>query len=74
MNTMENRFEGLMWLLQEGFVAENPKTAVMVAEELAKKFGQNFLLLKLRFMPAAEKGGGVRLAKSPAEAASWQRK
>jgi len=55
--------------IQEGFVAENPKQAVMVAEELAKKFGSEFFVVKAQIHAGGRgKGGGVRLAKSPAEA------
>lgn len=55
--------------IQEGFVAENPKQAVIVAKELAKKFGSEFFVVKAQIHAGGRgKGGGVKLAKSPAEA------
>jgi succinyl-CoA synthetase beta subunit len=55
--------------IQEGFVAENPDQAVMVAEELEKKFGSKFVVVKAQIHAGGRgKGGGVKLAKSTAEA------
>jgi succinyl-CoA synthetase beta subunit len=55
--------------IQEGFVAETPEQAVMVAEELEKKFGSEFVVVKAQIHAGGRgKGGGVKLAKSPAEA------
>ncbi|HVN57822.1 MAG TPA: ADP-forming succinate--CoA ligase subunit beta [Bacteroidales bacterium] len=55
--------------IQEGFVAENPDQAVMVAEELEKKLGSKFFVIKAQIHAGGRgKGGGVKLAKSPAEA------
>jgi succinyl-CoA synthetase beta subunit len=55
--------------IQEGFVAETPAQAVMVAEELEKKFGSKFLVVKAQIHAGGRgKGGGVKLAKSVGEA------
>lgn len=55
--------------IQEGFVAENPDQAVMVARELEKKFGSRFFVVKAQIHAGGRgKGGGVKLAKSPEEA------
>ena len=55
--------------IQEGFVAENQAQAVMVAEELEKKLGSKFFVVKAQIHAGGRgKGGGVKLAKSPAEA------
>lgn len=55
--------------IQEGFVAENPEQAVMVAGELEKKFGSRFFVVKAQIHAGGRgKGGGVKLAKSIAEA------
>jgi succinyl-CoA synthetase beta subunit len=55
--------------IQEGFVAENPGQAIMVAEELEKKFGSKFVVVKAQIHAGGRgKGGGVKLAKSVAEA------
>lgn len=55
--------------IQEGFVAETPEQAVMVAEELEKKFGSRFFVVKAQIHAGGRgKGGGVKLAKSVAEA------
>jgi succinyl-CoA synthetase beta subunit len=55
--------------IQEGFVAENAHQAVMVAEELEKKFGSKFVVVKAQIHAGGRgKGGGVKLAKSTAEA------
>jgi len=55
--------------IQEGFIAENPEQAVIIAEELQKKFGSNFFVVKAQIHAGGRgKGGGVKLAKSPEEA------
>jgi succinyl-CoA synthetase beta subunit len=55
--------------IQEGFIAENPRHAVLVAEELNKKFGPGYLVVKAQIHAGGRgKGGGVKLVKSPAEA------
>ena len=55
--------------IQEGFVAENPGQAVMVAEELEKKLGSKYFVIKAQIHAGGRgKGGGVKLAKSSAEA------
>jgi len=55
--------------IQEGFIAENQEQAVMIAEELQKKFGSNFFVVKAQIHAGGRgKGGGVKLAKSPEEA------
>jgi succinyl-CoA synthetase beta subunit len=55
--------------IQEGFVAETPEQAVMVAEELHKKFGSKFFVVKAQIHAGGRgKGGGVKLAKSVEEA------
>lgn len=55
--------------IQEGFVAENPEQAVMVAEELEKKCGCKFFVVKAQIHAGGRgKGGGVKLARSIAEA------
>ena len=55
--------------IQEGFIAENPEQAVMVAEELEKKYGSKFFVVKAQIHAGGRgKGGGVKLAKSPSEA------
>ena len=55
--------------IQEGFIAETPDQAVMVAEELKKKFGSDFFVVKAQIHAGGRgKGGGVKLARSVAEA------
>ena len=55
--------------IQEGFIAENPEQAVMVAREIEKKFGSKFFVVKAQIHAGGRgKGGGVKLAKSPEEA------
>jgi succinyl-CoA synthetase beta subunit len=55
--------------IQEGFVAENPNQAVMVAKEIEKKFSSKFFVVKAQIHAGGRgKGGGVKLAKSPEEA------
>lgn len=49
----------------EGFVAETPDQAVMVAEELQKKFGTDIFVVKAQIHAGGRgKGGGVKVAKS----------
>ena len=51
--------------IQEGFVAETPEQAVMVAEQLHEKFGSEFFVVKAQIHAGGRgKGGGVKLAKS----------
>jgi succinyl-CoA synthetase beta subunit len=55
--------------IQEGFIAENPAQAVMVAEELQKKLNTKYFVVKAQIHAGGRgKGGGVKLAKSPGEA------
>jgi succinyl-CoA synthetase beta subunit len=55
--------------IQEGFVAETPEQAVMVAEQLREKFGSEFFVVKAQIHAGGRgKGGGVKLAKSVEEA------
>jgi succinyl-CoA synthetase beta subunit len=54
--------------IQEGFVAEDPRQAVMVAKELNKKFGSEYFVIKAQIHAGGRgKGGGVKLAKSISE-------
>jgi len=55
--------------IQEGFVAESADQAIMVAEELEKKFRSKFIVVKAQIHAGGRgKGGGVKIAKSVAEA------
>jgi succinyl-CoA synthetase beta subunit len=55
--------------IQEGFVAETPDQAVMVADQLKEKFGSDFFVVKAQIHAGGRgKGGGVKLAKSIEEA------
>ncbi len=55
--------------IQEGFIAETPEQAVMVAKEIEKKFNSKFFVVKAQIHAGGRgKGGGVKLAKSPEEA------
>jgi succinyl-CoA synthetase beta subunit len=55
--------------IQEGFIAETPDQAIMVAEQLKKKFGCDFFVVKAQIHAGGRgKGGGVKLAKSVEEA------
>jgi succinyl-CoA synthetase beta subunit len=55
--------------IQEGFIAENPSQAVMVAKELQKKFRSDCFVVKAQIHAGGRgKGGGVKLAISPEEA------
>lgn len=51
--------------IQEGFVAETADQAVMIAEQLNKKFNSEFFVIKAQIHAGGRgKGGGVKLAKS----------
>ncbi|HKL67930.1 MAG TPA: ADP-forming succinate--CoA ligase subunit beta [Bacteroidales bacterium] len=51
--------------IQEGFVAETADQAVMIAEQLNKKFNTEFFVIKAQIHAGGRgKGGGVKLAKS----------
>jgi succinyl-CoA synthetase beta subunit len=51
--------------IQEGFIAETPDQAVMVADELKKKYGTEFFVVKAQIHAGGRgKGGGVKLARS----------
>lgn len=55
--------------IQEGFIAETPDQAVMVAEELKKKYGTEYFVVKAQIHAGGRgKGGGVKLARSVEEA------
>lgn len=55
--------------IQEGFVAETPDQAMMVAGQLKEKFGSEFFVIKAQIHAGGRgKGGGVKLAKSIEEA------
>ncbi len=55
--------------IQEGFVAETPEQAIMVAKQLQEKFGSEFFVIKAQIHAGGRgKGGGVKLAKSIEEA------
>jgi succinyl-CoA synthetase beta subunit len=55
--------------IQEGFVAETPDQAITVANQLHEKFGCDFFVVKAQIHAGGRgKGGGVKLAKSVAEA------
>ena len=55
--------------IQEGFVAETPDQAVMVARQLQEKFGCEFFVVKAQIHAGGRgKGGGVKLARSVEEA------
>ena len=55
--------------IQEGFVAETPDQAVMVAGQLHEKFGCEYFVVKAQIHAGGRgKGGGVKLAKSAGEA------
>jgi succinyl-CoA synthetase beta subunit len=56
--------------VQEGFIAETAEQAKVVAEELQKKFGTEIFVIKAQIHAGGRgKGGGVKIAKSPSEAA-----
>jgi succinyl-CoA synthetase beta subunit len=51
--------------IQEGFLAETPDQAIMVANQLHEKFGSDFFVVKAQIHAGGRgKGGGVKLAKS----------
>lgn len=51
--------------IQEGFVAETPEQAVIVAKQLEEKFGSGCFVVKAQIHAGGRgKGGGVKLAKS----------
>jgi succinyl-CoA synthetase beta subunit len=55
--------------IQEGFIAETPEQAVMVAREIEKKFNSKYFMVKAQIHAGGRgKGGGVKLARSPEEA------
>jgi succinyl-CoA synthetase beta subunit len=55
--------------IQEGFVAETPDQAMMVAGQLREKFGSEYFVVKAQIHAGGRgKGGGVKLAKSIEEA------
>ncbi|MCI0522653.1 MAG: ADP-forming succinate--CoA ligase subunit beta [Bacteroidales bacterium] len=56
--------------VQEGFIAENADHAKLVAEELQKRFGTEIFVIKAQIHAGGRgKGGGVKIARSPVEAA-----
>lgn len=56
--------------VQEGFIAETAEHAKVVAGELQKKFGTEIFVIKAQIHAGGRgKGGGVKIAKSPAEVA-----
>jgi succinyl-CoA synthetase beta subunit len=55
--------------IQEGFVAETPEQAIMVAKQLKEKLGSDYFVVKAQIHAGGRgKGGGVKLAKSIEEA------
>jgi succinyl-CoA synthetase beta subunit len=55
--------------IQEGFVAETPDQAVLVARQLQEKFGSECFVVKAQIHAGGRgKGGGVKLARSVEEA------
>jgi succinyl-CoA synthetase beta subunit len=55
--------------IQEGFVAETPDQAVLVANQLREKFGSEYFVVKAQIHAGGRgKGGGVKLARSVEEA------
>ena len=55
--------------IQEGFVAETPEQAILVAKQLQEKFGSKYFVIKAQIHAGGRgKGGGVKLAKSVEEA------
>jgi len=55
--------------IQEGFVAEIPEQAVMIAGQLKEKFGSEYFVVKAQIHAGGRgKGGGVKLARSAEEA------
>jgi succinyl-CoA synthetase beta subunit len=73
MNVHEFQGKSLLKLynvdIQEGFVAETPDQAVMVANQIHEKFGSDYFVVKAQIHAGGRgKGGGVKLAKSVEEA------
>jgi len=73
MNVHEFQGKSLLKLykvdIQEGFIAETPDQAVMVANQLREKFGSDYFVVKAQIHAGGRgKGGGVKLAKSVEEA------
>lgn len=55
--------------IQEGFVAETPDQAIMVAKQLKEKFGSEYFVIKAQIHAGGRgKAGGVKLAKSVEDA------
>jgi len=55
--------------IQEGFVAETPEQAVLVAKQLQEKFNTQWFVIKAQIHAGGRgKGGGVKLARSVEEA------
>ena len=55
--------------IQEGFIAETPDQAIMIANQLREKFGSEYFVVKAQIHAGGRgKGGGVKLAKSVEEA------
>jgi succinyl-CoA synthetase beta subunit len=55
--------------IQEGFVAETPEQALIVARQLKEKFGTGIFVVKAQIHAGGRgKGGGVKLARSVDEA------
>jgi succinyl-CoA synthetase beta subunit len=55
--------------IQEGFVAETPDQAIMVAKQIKEKFGSEYFVIKAQIHAGGRgKGGGVKVAKSVEEA------
>ena len=54
--------------IQEGFIAETPDQAIIVAGKLKEKFGSDYFVVKAQIHAGGRgKGGGVKLAKSVEE-------
>jgi succinyl-CoA synthetase beta subunit len=73
MNTHEFQGKSLLRAynvdIQEGFVAETPEQALIVARQLQEKFGSQYFVVKAQIHAGGRgKGGGVKLAKSVEEA------
>ena len=55
--------------IQEGFIAETPDQAIMIANQLREKFGSEYFVVKAQIHAGGRgKGGGVKLAKTIEEA------
>lgn len=55
--------------IQEGFAAETPDQAVLIAGQLKEKYGSGFFVVKAQIHAGGRgKGGGVRIARSVEEA------